>query len=157
MQPCVILPHVDSIQLYYWLVQHYQHCPCYQWPVSDGPHKCEMYIILQNLCALGNGRICEWTIIFHIQYIACISYQPVSLLNFPSEQGTQSKQHTGWPFFLAVRVPGGQLSLHTDWGGCKRYITVIPCTVFSWLCSTVFPVYTFCDFYIFFIYLKIYT
>ena len=47
-------------------------------------------------------------------------YQPVSLLIFPSEQGMQSKQHTGSPFFVAIRVPGGQLSLHTDRGGYKE-------------------------------------
>ena len=30
----------------------------------------------------------------------------------------QSKQHGAFPFFRAMRVPGGQLSLHTDRGGC---------------------------------------
>ena len=46
---------------------------------------------------------------------------PVALLISPSEQGTQSKQHTGSPFFLAMRVPGGQLSLQTDRGGCSHH------------------------------------
>ena len=46
-----------------------------------------------------------------------VKNQPVLLLIFPSEQGMQSKQHTGSPFFLAMRVPGGQLSLHTERGG----------------------------------------
>jgi len=47
-------------------------------------------------------------------------HTPVLLLIFPSEQGMQSKQHSGSPFFLAMRVPGGQLSLHTAWGGCTE-------------------------------------
>jgi len=47
----------------------------------------------------------------------CIVNKPVSLLIFPSEQVMQSKQQTGSPFLLAIRVPGGQLSLHTDFGG----------------------------------------
>ena len=44
---------------------------------------------------------------------------PVSLLISPSEQAMQSKQQTGSPFLLATRVPGEQLSLHTDRGGCR--------------------------------------
>ena len=39
---------------------------------------------------------------------------PVLLLTSPSAQVTQSKQQTGFPFLLATRFPGGQLSLHTD-------------------------------------------
>ena len=39
---------------------------------------------------------------------------PVLLLTSPSAQGTQSKQQIGSPFLLAMREPGGQLSLHTD-------------------------------------------
>ena len=46
--------------------------------------------------------------------------QPVLLLILPSEQGMQSKQHTGFPFFLAMRVPGGQLSLHSERGGYRE-------------------------------------
>ena len=38
----------------------------------------------------------------------------VLLLTSPSAQVTQSKQQTGFPFLLATRFPGGQLSLHTD-------------------------------------------
>ena len=49
-----------------------------------------------------------------------VKNQPVLLLISPSEQGMQSKQHTGFPFFLAMRVPGGQLSLHTEWGGYRE-------------------------------------
>ena len=51
-----------------------------------------------------------------------VKNQPVLLLISPSEQGMQSKQHTGSPFFLAMRVPGGQLSLHTEWGGYREKI-----------------------------------
>ena len=46
--------------------------------------------------------------------------QLVLLLISPSEQRMQSKQHTGSPFFLAMRVPGGQLSLHTERGGYRE-------------------------------------
>lgn len=44
----------------------------------------------------------------------------VVLLIFPSEHEMQSKQHTGCLFFLAIRVPGGQFSLHTERGGWKK-------------------------------------
>ena len=53
-----------------------------------------------------------------------VKNKPVLLLILPSEQGIQSKQHTGFPFFLAMRVPGRQLSLQTDWGGYKDEIRV---------------------------------
>lgn len=51
-------------------------------------------------------------------------YKPVLLLIFPSEQGMQSKQHTGFPRFLAICVPGGQLLLQTDVGGLKGKLIV---------------------------------
>ena len=49
--------------------------------------------------------------------VSKVQNQLVVLLISPSEQGMQSKQHTGFPLFLAMRVPGGQLSLHTERGG----------------------------------------
>lgn len=42
------------------------------------------------------------------------------LLNSPSAQRMQSKQQMGLPLTKARRVPGKQLSLHTERGTCKQ-------------------------------------
>ena len=49
-------------------------------------------------------------------YFTKVISSPVLLLISPSAHGIQSKQQTGSPFLLAFRVPGGQLSLHTEIG-----------------------------------------
>ena len=43
-------------------------------------------------------------------------YSLVWLLIVPSGHSKQSKQHTGLNLFMALRVPGGHGSLHTDLG-----------------------------------------
>lgn len=65
--------------------------------------------VVADLCILGESLIKKKS-----------HNTPVLLLTSPSAQGTQSKQQIGSPFLLAIREPGGQLSLHTDRKLCEE-------------------------------------
>ena len=70
-------------------------------------------------------------------------YSLVWLLIVPSGHSKQSKQHTGLNLFMALRVPGGHGSLHTDlgtWLGKTGHVNT-QCNKMSFLFNTSCNIY----------------